>query len=80
MRTTLTLDDDVTNKLNLRVRQLNSTLKQVVNDLLRQGLNNPSKKSSPPFRVKARSLGIKAGLSYENTAELLEQVEGVNIP
>jgi hypothetical protein len=48
-----------------------------VNDVLRQGLN--AKRASVPerpFTVKARDLGLRPGFSYDNIAELLEQIEG----
>ena len=78
MRTTLTLDDDVATKLKAEVRRTGSSLKQVVNDTLRRELNKPAAKELPPFKVKARALGERPGLNYDNISELLEQIEGPN--
>jgi hypothetical protein len=77
MRTTLTLDDDITAKLKAEVRRTGRSLKQVVNETLREGLTKaPEKKRLPPFRVRTRKLGHYPGLDYDNIGVLLEQVEG----
>ncbi len=76
MRTTLTLDDDVAAKLKAEVRRSGNSFKQVVNEVLRRELNNPAAKEVPPFKVKARPLGERPGLNYDNISELLEQIEG----
>lgn len=76
MRTTLTLDDDVAAKLKAEVRRSGNSFKQVVNEVLRRELNKPAAKALPPFKVKARPLGERPGLNYDNISELLEQIEG----
>jgi hypothetical protein len=78
MRTTLTLDDDVAAKLKAEARQAGRPLRDVVNDTLRRGLASrraPAKRL--PFKIAVRDLGdLKPGLSLDNVAELIEQVEG----
>lgn len=77
MRTTITLDDDVAAKLKERCRRTGTSFKAVVNDALRLGLG--AKRSLKPmsrFRLKTRRLGLREGLSYDNIADLLEQIEG----
>lgn len=76
MRTTLTLDDDVAAKLKAEVRRTGNSFKKVVNEVLRRELNRPAAKELPPFKVKARDLGLRPGLSYDNIEELLDQIEG----
>ncbi|MGH9555702.1 MAG: hypothetical protein ACRD2Y_07755 [Terriglobales bacterium] len=76
MRTTLTLDDDVAAKLKAEVRRTGNSFKQVVNGALRRELNKPAAKKLPPFKVKARALGLRPGLSYDKVWELIEKVEG----
>jgi hypothetical protein len=77
MRTTLTLDEDVAAKLKAESRRAGLPFRQVVNETLRRGLSSP-RATGPrkPFKVKARDLGLKPGLSLDNVGELLEQVEG----
>lgn len=78
MRTTLTLDDDVAAKLKAESQRAGRSFRDVVNETLRRGL--ASRRITPrrePFRISARDLGnLKPGLSLDNVAELVEQVEG----
>ena len=78
MRTTLTLDDDVAAKLKAESRRAGRPFREVVNETLRRGLaQRRGTDLRQPFRVTARDLGyLKPGLSLDNVAELIEQVEG----
>lgn len=77
MRTTLTLDEDVAARLKCETRKSGKSFKQVVNEMLREGLaTRPAKEKIPPFKVKARPMGLRPGLSYDCIGELLEQIEG----
>ncbi len=77
MRTTLTLEDDVAAKLKAEVRRSGQPFKRVVNHFLRVGLNARRELRAPrPFVVRPRALGVRPGLNYDNTGELLEQIEG----
>lgn len=78
MRTTLTLDEDVAAKLQAEARRSGHSFKETVNETLRRGLlASPAKPPEGPFRVKTRDLGrLQPGLSLDNIASLLEQVEG----
>jgi hypothetical protein len=78
MRTTLTLDEDVAAKLTSLARRSGLAFRQVVNDTLRRGLARPpAAPSRVPFEVAARDLGsLRPGLSLDNIAALIEQVEG----
>ena len=78
MRTTLTLDDDVAAKLKAESRRAGRPFRDVVNETLRRGLAN--RRVTPPrqpFKAQVRDLGnLRPGLSLDNVAELIEQVEG----
>ena len=77
MRTTLTLDDDVAARVRSLMRRTGRSLKTTVNDLLRLGLESArAPKPRRPFVVRARPLGLRPGMSYDNIAELLELTEG----
>jgi predicted transcriptional regulator len=78
MRTTLTLDDDVAAKLRALARRTGVAFRQVVNDTLRRGLAQPRPTvTRERFTVKARDLGrLRPGVSLDNVAQLIEQVEG----
>ena len=78
MRTTLTLDEDVAAKLKAEARRAGRPFRDIVNETLRNGLatrRNTSQRQS--FKVTARDLGhLRAGLSLDSVADLIEQVEG----
>ncbi|MBN1962840.1 MAG: DUF2191 domain-containing protein [Deltaproteobacteria bacterium] len=76
MRTTLTIDEDIATKLDERRRLSGKSFKLVVNETLRDGLTcKKSFKALPRFKVQARPLGLRDGLSYDNIGELLEMAE-----
>jgi len=78
MRTTLTLDDDVAAKLREEARDSGEPFRAVVNEAIRRGLaRKATVEAAEPFHVVARDLGeLRPGLSLDNVAELLDQVEG----
>lgn len=77
MRTTITLDEDVEKKLDAEVRRRKgTTFKDVVNETLRIGLLTKQElKVAEPFKVKARSMGVRPGLNYDNIGDLVEHLE-----
>ena len=77
MRTTITLDKDVIDKLNGEMRRSGKSFKETVNEFLRIGLAMRRElKRADRFKVRARPLGVVPGLNYDNIGELLEQLEG----
>jgi hypothetical protein len=77
VRTTLTLDDDIAAKLQSEARRTGRPFKRVVNEALRASLLRGARMTSVAFRVKPRDLGaLRPGMSVDNVAELLEQLEG----
>jgi hypothetical protein len=78
MRTTLTIDDDIAIELERLRRTRDATLKEVVNDALRRGLqemaHRPKKKKR--FRTRVFDVGGVLVASIDNTAELLAEIEG----
>lgn len=77
MRTTLTLDEDVAVKLRAEMRRSGGTFRDIVNDTLRRGLTTRhATPPSKPFRIAPRDLGLRPGVSLDNIAELIAQIEG----
>ena len=77
MRTTLTLDEDVAAKLKAESRRAGKPFRVIVNDTLRRGLaSRRTTAQRQPFKIVARDLGLKQGLSLDNIWDLIEQVEG----
>ena len=77
MRTTLTLDDDVSAKLKSLAKRTGKSFKETVNEAIRCGLTViPPTQWSSTFRVVARDLGnVQPGINLDNIAEVLEQGE-----
>lgn len=80
IRTTVTLDEDVVERLKKRARANGLPFRQVINDVLRSGLLVDHKKTQelPPFRVKPKHMGTIPGLNYDSIEALLEFGEGEN--
>lgn len=77
MRTTLTIDEDIVAKLNAEMRRSGKSFKETVNEFLRIGLAlRKELRSTEPFKVRARELGVQPGLNYDNIGDLLEHLEG----
>jgi len=79
VRTTLTLDKDVAAALERLRKARRASLKQVVNEALRQGLGrmaSPPPAPRRPFRTRAVSLGRCLVGNVDNVAEVLAVAEG----
>ncbi|MBI5771770.1 MAG: DUF2191 domain-containing protein [Verrucomicrobia bacterium] len=77
MRTTLTLDPDVSTKARRVAARQGRPFKQIVNSALRLGLDEMLKPATAkPYHTKPRPLGLREGFSYDNIAELLARAEG----
>ena len=78
MRTTLTIDDDVAVRLERERRKRRVSLKTVVNEVLRSGLDalgRPEQKRHE-FRTKGFNLGPSLVGSLDNVEEVLSRTEG----
>jgi hypothetical protein len=78
MRTTLTLDEDIAERLQAESQRTGRSFKEVVNEHLRTSLaRSRALKSMGQFRVTPADLGGPATAgSYDNVAALLEEFEG----
>ena len=78
MRTTLTLDEDVAALLRRIQEARKASLKEVVNDALRHGLQQmvapPPRR--PPYRTRSVSLGRCRLGSVDDIAEAIAVAEG----
>jgi hypothetical protein len=54
MRTTLTLDDDVSKLARRRAAEENRPLKEIINDALRAGLQADTTRRRPPYAFKLK--------------------------
>lgn len=79
MRTTLTLDPDVSVELDALRRERGISLKDAVNDALRRGLRAIAEgdRHGPEFVTQSVDLGVPR-LPLDNVAEALAAAEGEN--
>jgi hypothetical protein len=77
MRTTLTIEDDVAAQLERLRRERAMSLKDIVNDALRRGLQQLQKPQKPrkPFRPTTYDMG-EALINIDNVAEAIAYAEG----
>ena len=76
MRTTLTLDPDVAMKLKKTMADKKLTLKETVNQALRNGLKEAEKeKKRAPFKVIPHSFGFKPGIDLNKLNQLVDELE-----
>jgi hypothetical protein len=76
MRTTLTLDPDVAMKLKKRMADKKLTLKETVNQTLRQGFKTvDADKKTHPFKVVPHSFGFKPGIDLNKLNQLVDELE-----
>jgi len=77
VRTTVTLDDDVIERVRAESKSRGTSFRETLNELLRIGLvTRASQAESKPFRVKAHHSGFRPGLNYDCTEALIEYAEG----
>jgi hypothetical protein len=77
IRTTVTLDDDVLEKLKQESRSRGIPFRQAINDVLRSGLvATRATRNAPPLRLEPKSMGVRPGLNYDSVPALLELGEG----
>ena len=77
MRTTVTIDDDIAARIEERRRADGQSLKQVVNQLLREGLRSSEQPpEARPYRTKAHRLRLRPDF---DAARLNQMVDGLEI-
>ena len=77
IRTTVTLDEDVLERVKQESRSRGISFREMLNDLLRAALlasNIQAKRRG--FRVKATHMGYRTNLNYDDVESLLEYAEG----
>jgi hypothetical protein len=78
VRTTLTLDQDVAQRIKQTARRSGLPFKVVVNELLRSALSQRQEASVvAPFVAEPHHFGgLRPGVSLDNISDLLENLDG----
>ena len=75
MRTTLTLEPDIAERLRAEATLGKQSFKQIVNTALRRGLGLEETVASPPFRVIAHSAAFLPGVDSGKLNQLVDELE-----
>jgi hypothetical protein len=76
MRTTVTLEKDVERMLRDAMHRSRKSFKEALNGALRAGLSGkPARARSAPFVIKARGLGLRAGIDPAGFNKLADDLE-----
>lgn len=76
MRTTLTLDDDVTRLLEEEMHRRRKSFKDIVNEAIRRGLSPQGIRSElPPYRVRPHQTAFQPGLDRAALNRLADELE-----
>ena len=75
MRTTLTIEPDVAQRIRRRMAQRGLSLKRVVNDALRAALAGPEKTDEAKFSVETHPCRFKAGIDLDKLNQLADELE-----
>lgn len=77
MRTTLTLEEDLAQKLKDLSQKMGVSFKSVLNEALRQGLKNlKTSQSQKPYKTDAHPMKLRENISIDNIQEMLADLEG----
>lgn len=76
MRTTVTFDDQTYELLRQRARETGRTIKEVLNEAVRLGLQIGAQKTRKEIQLTTYPMGLREGYSYDNIGELLERLDG----
>lgn len=75
MRTTITLDPDLAEKLRALARERGVSFTETLNTTLRRGLTSGAGAARRPYRLPARPLGLRPGVDLEHALRLAAQIE-----
>lgn len=75
MRTTLTVDNDLLEKVRKTAARQNKPVKAIINEALRLGLNQMQKAMPSKYTLQPKKLGRKAAFVGSSVSEILEQAE-----
>ena len=75
MRTTLTIDPDVAERLRQKTASGRQSLKQVINESLRIGLGIKRKPSRRPYKVKPHNSPYRPGIDRAKLNQIVDELE-----
>jgi hypothetical protein len=80
MRTTLTLEPDVAERVEHEMRRTGKGMKQVVNEALRSGLGLLGRPAAArPFEVRPHAFAFKPGIDLDRLNQLVDEFEAEEV-
>jgi hypothetical protein len=78
IRTTVTLDEDVLERVKEESRLRSASFRQTLNDLLRTAFasRHIQQQQRPKFSVRPFDMGFRQDLNYDDIGGLIEYLEG----
>jgi hypothetical protein len=75
MRTTLTIDSDVAERIRQETRSGKRSLKEVINDRLRVGFGMTPRSTHEPFQVEPHASSYRLGVDAGKLKQLLDDLD-----
>lgn len=75
MRTTVTLDDDVAEKLTRLAHARRTSFKAMLNEMLRRGMAGQRRRDERPFKVEPHDSALCPGVDPLKLNQLADQLE-----
>lgn len=75
MRTTLTVDDDLMERLTHLAHETHQSFKAVLNQTLRRGLAEVTVSEAPPFHYEGHAGNLRAGIDSRRLNELAWELD-----
>ena len=80
MRTTLTLEPDIADRVSREMRRTGKGMKELVNEALRVGLGLAGKQALPkPFEVRPHAFDFKPGIDLDRMNQLVDELEAEEV-
>lgn len=76
IRTTVTLDDDVVERVKQESRARGASFRQTLNEVIRAGLTTAQPPKKRVFKPRGTAMGFRKDLNYDKISALLEYAEG----
>ena len=77
IRTTVTLDEDVLQRVKEESRSRGASFRETLNDLLRTALvSRHIQQPTATFKVRPFQMGFRPDLNYDDVGALIEYLEG----
>jgi hypothetical protein len=76
IRTTVTLDDDIMERVKRESRSRGASFRDTLNNLLRTALSLENRPLRRTLKIKPAHMGYRTGLNYDDIESVLEYGEG----